>query len=452
MKDRLRDALKHSAADYAEVRVEFSEHASLAWRGREVESAASGSFCGGIARACTRGGWGIATFDALDDLPGAVRQACECAALVGRETTQLADAPPHETDCPAAMRRDFRGVGLDEKLRLIARYNEIVLGAHPAIQSSMVAYSDSFRTVHFASTRGTSYMEERPRLHCMISAVARDGKLVQRAYESVASCTDYGDVTGLEQTAREVAERAAALLAAPKCASGPQAVILNPRMAGVFVHEAFGHLSEADFLHENPKMRELMRVGRPIGVRGLNVVDDGSLPGLQGSQRFDDEGTPTRKTYLIREGVLAGHLHSLESAARMGAPPTGNARAIGRSSPPIVRMTNTYIENGDTPVDELFAGVERGVYACDAFGGQTQMEMFTFSAAYGYRIENGKRGDLVRDITLTGNVFETLNSIDGFADDLTLTQSGGGCGKGGQGPLPVSFGAPHVRLRHVVIG
>jgi len=181
-------------------------------------------------------------------------------------------------------------------------------------------------------------------------------------------------------------------------------------------------------------------------------VDDGSIPGLSGTQAFDDEGTPTRKTHLIRNGVLAGHLHSLETAGKMGAAPTGNARAIGKGRPPIVRMTNTYIEGGKVPFADLLRGAGSGIYACDMVGGQTAMEMFTFSAAYGYRIEKGQVGPLVRDVVLTGNVFETLKAIDGFGDDFALIERGGGCGKGGQSPLPVSFGSPHIRIRNVVVG
>jgi TldD protein len=199
-------------------------------------------------------------------------------------------------------------------------------------------------------------------------------------------------------------------------------------------------------------MRDLMVVGRAMGGKDLNVVDDGTIDRTIGSLSYDDEGTPTGKTYLIRGGILAGHLHSLETAGKMRAKPTGNARAIGREYPPVVRMTNTYIENGPATRQELFAEVDRGVYACDMYGGQTRFEQFTFSAAYGYRIDNGQLGELVRDVVLTGNVFETLKAIDGIANDLKLRQGGGGCGKAGQVPLPVTFGSPHIRIRNVVIG
>ena len=285
-----------------------------------------------------------------------------------------------------------------------------------------------------------------------LSATARKGDLVQNGFESISSVTDYGTVLGRESLAVTAAQRAADLLDAPQAEGGPHTVILDPAMAGVFVHEAFGHLSEADSLYENDKMRELMHVGRNMGVPELNVVDDGSIAGLSGTQSYDDEGTPTQKTYLIQKGILTGHLHSLETAGKMGAKPTGNARAIGKGKPPIVRMTNTYIEGGKSTFEELLSGVDDGIYACDMVGGMTALEMFTFSAAYGYRIEKGKIGPLMRDIVLTGNVFETLKTIDGFGNDYQMIERGGGCGKGGQGPLPVTFGSPHIRIRNVVIG
>src|SRR4029077_20192979 len=95
-------------------------------------------------------------------------------------------------------------------------------------------------------------------------------------------------------------------------------VILDPELAGVFIHEAFGHLSEADFVYENPQAREMMTLGRRFGRMVMNVGDNGSVPGLRGPMPFDDEGVPTQDSVLIKEGVLVGRLHSRETAARMG--------------------------------------------------------------------------------------------------------------------------------------
>jgi TldD protein len=243
------------------------------------------------------------------------------------------------------------------------------------------------------------------------------------------------------------------LLSAAPVRGGKYVVVTNPVMTGVFTHEAFGHLSESDFVYENERMKELMLLGKRFGRDDLNIVDDGTIPGGLGTRRYDNEGVPMRKNYLIRSGILSGRLHSRETAAKMGEAPTGNARAVFFQHPPIVRMTNTYIEPGKTPAKDMFKDIELGVYAVDAIGGQTAMEMFTFSAAYGYMIRNGQVAELVRDVTLTGNVFETLMNIDQIGDDLGFApNSSGGCGKGEQNPLKVGLGGPHIRIQNCVVG
>jgi TldD protein len=198
-------------------------------------------------------------------------------------------------------------------------------------------------------------------------------------------------------------------------------------------------------------MQEVMVLGRQFGQKHLNIVDGAAIPGLRGSFGYDDEGTPARRSDLIREGVLVGRLHSRETAAKLGEAPTGNARALDYRFPPIVRMTNTIIEPGDMSFDEMIADIKEGVYARNWYGGQTSMEMFTFSAGEAFMIRNGKVAELVRPVVLSGNVFTTLQHLDAVGNDLDINQ-GGGCGKGGQSPLPVSNGSPHIRIQHCLVG
>jgi TldD protein len=227
-------------------------------------------------------------------------------------------------------------------------------------------------------------------------------------------------------------------------------VVCDPDLAGVFAHEAFGHLSEADFVYANPQAAEMMVLGKVFGRPNLNIVDDGTLTGLRGTHRYDDEGTPTQRTELMRDGILVGRLHSRETAARMGEQPTGNARSVGYRYAPLVRMTNTYIERGNASTADMIADTHLGVYACDGSGGETMMENFSFSAGYGYMIRNGQLAEMVRDVVLSGNLFSTLRNIDAIGDDLVFATKGD-CGKG-PGSLPVSTGAPHIRIQRVAMG
>ena len=341
-------------------------------------------------------------------------------------------------------------IPLAKKKLLLDEYNNIIW-AVPKIQTSIISYGDGRKKSIFLSSPGSYIEQERADVTLRLAAVTTEGNEVQQVGLSLGSRGDFGEVTDLHQQVEEMSRNAVGLLSAPQVKGGEYTVVLDPVLAGVFVHEAFGHLSESDFVYENERLGEVMTLGREFGSTELNIVDTATIPGLRGSYRYDDEGVPATKTYLISEGKLVGRLHSRETAAKMKEKPTGNARAVSYRYPPIVRMTNTYIEPGAATLGDLIGDIKEGIYAKNWYGGTTSMEMFTFSSGEAYRIRNGKIAEQVRPVTLTGNVFKTLKNMDSIGNDLDMNQ-GGGCGKGGQVPLPVSNGSPHIRIRHCLIG
>jgi TldD protein len=283
-------------------------------------------------------------------------------------------------------------------------------------------------------------------------AIAVDGSNIQRAYESVGSLEGFQKITHMDEDVEAVVERVRNVLAARPVEAGTYNVIVDPKLCGVFVHEAFGHLSESDFLYENPRLKEIMQLGKRFGHEILTIVDDGRMERENGYLAYDQEGVPTGRTELIREGVLTGRLHDRETAAKMGEQPTGNARAISYRHPPIVRMTNTFMQPGESSFEEMLQNTPDGIYAIGSVGGQTNMEMFTFTPEEAWRIRDGKLDERVREVVLSGNVFQTLASIDMIGQDLEMYGGMGGCGKGGQSPLRVGDGGPHCRIQNVNIG
>lgn len=437
--------------DYLEIRLEKSESTAISFRGSRLDAVdRSFTLAGGI-RACHQGGWSFVTFNGLDQLKDSVTEAIAQARLVGKETTQLAPVEVIQDYVAVELGRDPRSVSLAEKRQLIEEYNQLLLDFDPRIQTTSVNYRDRFSTNYFVNSIGSCIVQERLDVSGAFGAIARgEGGIVRQGYESVHSRSDYNVLVGIEDRVRGAAERAIRQLEAKPVKGGQYTVVLDPYLAGVFIHEAFGHLSEADFVYENPQMQELLTLGKPLAIEQLNVVDDATIPGLPGSIKYDDEGVPAQRKYLIKNGVLNQRLHNRETAGKLHEDPTGNARAINATHPPIVRMTNTAIEAGDRSFQDMIQDIEEGVYAVRMLGGQTNGEMFTFSAAEGYMIRNGQIAEPVSDVTLSGNVFQTLKDIEAIGNDSVYLN--GGCGKGGQMPLPVSVGGPHVRIKNVVVG
>ena len=472
IRDRIADALKGHTARYVEVRVEESEGTHIRYRGKDPEEVGRTSGVGGCIRALANG-WGFVSFNDLEGLREKVAIATRNAQLVGDKGIRLAEVAPVVDEAPAfssasadetimvdrshtgrnqgaVARKNPMDISLGDKKSLLDEYAEIMWGV-PQITSTTIAYGDGRRKRALATSEGTYIQQEKIDVSLRLNATARDGGEVQQSGVSLGSNADFSIIERLHEDARDIAQRAVDLLKAPRAWGGEYTVVLDPILAGVFIHEAFGHLSESDHIYENSRLQELMVIGKRFGGPHLNVVDGAAVPGLRGSYKYDDEGVPSTKAFLLREGVLAGRLHSRETAAVLGETPTGNARAISYHFPPIVRMTNTYIEPGAHTFQELISDIKDGLYLCNWYGGMTSMEQFTFSAGEAYAIRNGKVEELMRPVLLSGNLFTTLENLDAVANDLDMNQ-GGGCGKGGQSPLPVSNGSPHIRIRKCLVG
>lgn len=438
--------------DFLAIRLEESEGTNILLRGDKIETLSEGISLGGQVRACYKGGWGFATFNQLNNLTQRVEEAIAAARIVGDEETLLAPVPAVQGVFRVPLTgTDPRNVPLAEKKALCDRYNQILRGYNQSITTTSVRYGDVNQRIIFATSDGILIEQAWADLEMRFAATARNGEIVQTGRETTGSRKAYEDLTQLEEQVQGAAQRAVDALALPPVKGNTYTVVIDPILTGLFVHEAFGHLSEADMAYENPDLLEVMSMGRRFGPEMLQIFDGAAPPGHRGSYLYDDEGTPATTTQLIKDGMLVGRLHSRETAGKLGETPTGNARCLDYHYPPIVRMTNTWIERGNTPVADLFQDIKEGVYARNWLGGMTNGEMFTFSAGEAWMIRNGKIAEPVRDVTLSGNVFKTLANIEGIGDDFYWDESGG-CGKGGQSGLPVGCGGPSLRIRNVVVG
>jgi TldD protein len=446
--------------DFLTIRLEEAESTDIALRGQKIDTLSESTSLGGQVRACYKGGWGFSAFNDLATLQAKIEEAIACAKIIGDQETILAEVAPIQTVCSIPLTgTDPRYISLTEKKRLCDYYNEMLKSYSDRITTTSVSYSDTTQKIIIATSEGSLIEQSWSDLEMRFSATARQEDLVQIGRETTGSRKGYQDLTNLETQVIGAAQRAVNALSLPVIQGGTYPVVIDPILTGLFVHEAFGHLSEADMAYENPDLLETMSMGRRFGSEELQIYD-GAAPYLEndhsedihrGSYYYDDEGTPATTTQLIKDGVLVGRLHSRETAGKLGEKPTGNARCLDYHYPPIVRMTNTWIASGKTPVKDLFNGISQGVYARNWLGGMTNGEMFTFSAGEAWMIRNGQIAEPIRDVTLSGNVFKTLANIEAIADDFYWDESGG-CGKSGQNGLPVGCGGPSLRIKDVVVG
>jgi len=253
---------------------------------------------------------------------------------------------------------------------------------------------------------------------------------------------EHPDVAALAETA---VPRCVDLLRAPSPASGRSVVVLAPSLAGLLCHEAVGHVLERDCVHE----ASIAYGGRGarIGSERVTVIDAGVVDDdrAAGTLQFDDEGVLSRPVDLVTEGRIAGYLHDSASAAFDGDALTGNARSWACTDVPLVRMRNTYLRPGDATVDELVGGLRSGYVFAGSGSGQAEANgTIVLTAPYGWRVERGRRVELVRGTALVGYAADVLTSVDAVASDLAWAMGIDFCEKGGQ-RARVDAGGPHVR-------
>jgi len=447
--DKIISKLK-SKCDYIDVRMEEKKSLSVNLRDGKLDHVGEALSAGGCVRVCTKGGWSFASFNKISDLERYAGQAVEQARIVGNGKTCLGEVEPIIDDYSTEILDDPRNHSTEEKIEILKSYDDVIKSVE-GVSNRFASYSEGFIKKSFYSSEGAAITQNLMDLTYAVNASANKDGLSQNGSISGGSSNTFSVIFDHHKLLKENAESAVQLLSAPKVKAGVYTVIVDPKLAGVFVHEAFGHTSEADNCAENPQLAKVMTMGTVFGSPILNIYDTGLDIGCRGFLKYDDEGVAGEHTQLIKDGKLVGRLHSRETAGKLNERPTGNARALNYGFAPIPRMRNTCIQNGKTTFDEMLSEVKDGLYVVDAHGG-CGGEDFSFSARLGYMIRNGKLCEKVRNVKLSGNLWETMKNIDAVGNDFFIKDSPGGCGKGPQFPLPVSHASPHIRIQKVSVG
>ena len=238
---QLTEAFKQHNADYIEARLEQSQTSHITYRGRELESIGRATTIGGNVRALVRGGWGFVSFNNLTDLKDKVDLAVKQAQFAGSGESKLATIEPVVDIMSTKIDSNPLNILLAEKKQLLDEYNDVIWKT-PKIQTSVIGYGDSYKKVIFLSSSGSHIEQERADITLRLTAVTTEDGEVQQAGLSLGSRGDFSLIQGLHHQVEEMAQRAVELLSAPQVKGGEYTVVLDPVLAGVFVHEAFGHL------------------------------------------------------------------------------------------------------------------------------------------------------------------------------------------------------------------
>jgi len=392
------------------------------------------------------------------------------AAAIRRAGETLALLDPAKGPRPAPPQRSNRHLYTDAspldavefgaKVRLLEAIDAAARARDPRVAQVSASLSATWSVVEIVRPDGFVATDVRPLVRLNVSIVAEQNGRRETGSFGIGGRRLYDDLFAPETWNRAIDTalgQALTNLESVDAPAGEMTVLVGPGWPGVLLHEAVGHGLEGDFNRKGTSAFS-GRIGERVGAPGVTVVDDGSLlsslgGGRRGSLSIDDEGTPTRETVLIEDGILKGYLQDRLNARLMGVEPTGNGRRESYAHAPMPRMTNTFMKAGNDDPAELLSRVRDGIYAKSFGGGQVDIVSgkFVFSCTEAYRIENGRLGAPIKGATLIGDGPSVLTRVTGIGNDLALDEGVGVCGKGGQS-VPAGVGQPTLLVEGLTVG
>jgi len=421
-------------AHFADIRVTEGEGTSVTVEDGRADKVRSTAPSGAGLRVLVDGAWGFAPTNLVtrDELLRCLDDALAMAKAASGHVTEpgaVAEVEPVVATVGSEARIDPREVPLADRVQRVFEIEQVARERDDRVVNSTASYSDAAGRTIIANSFGTFIEQEATRCSVRIMATAQSGDVRQFASESEAGPRGYEIIEELdaEAWAGGTADKALALLDAAPAPAGTFDVIIDPRVCGLLVHEAFGHNAEADAVWAGESILA-GHEGEVVCSELVTIVDDPGIENANGAFTYDHEGVPGRRQEIIRDGVLLGYLHSLETAARLGAEPNGRARAQSHQDEPIVRMSNTFIEAGDATLEEMIADTPRGLLLKGGYWGYvfTARGQFTCNVENAWAIDNGKLGQHYRNASFAGLTMEMLSRVDA--------------------------GGPFLRIRDVVVG
>ncbi len=453
------DATLHAAlrsgGDFAEVFVEDRRTCSAGFDDGRIEELVSGRSRGAGIR--VRAGASVGFAHTTELSPAGLRGAAKVAAAAARAGgVQQSGRPLSRQDAPAPNEVVAAPdtVAKARKVDLLSTAEEAARAEGSAIFQVACTYGDSRRRILVANSDGLMSADEQVKTFFAVSVDAAGDAGKQNGRETRGHTVGFElfDTVDVADLARTAARRALRKLEAVPAPSGTMPVVIGPGGGGVLFHEACGHGLEADHIHKDVSVFA-GRIGEQVANPMVTLIDDGTMSGEWGCYAIDDEGRPAQRNVLIADGVLVDYMWDRLRADREGRDASsGNGRRQSYRHLPMVRMTNTYIANGDSDPDDIVADTPHGVYVANLGGGQvnTATGDFVFGMTEAYLIEDGRLTAPIREGNLIGNGPDVLMLIDALGNDFAMG-SPGMCGKDGQG-VPVGDGTPTLRVQRLTVG
>ncbi|MCK4380671.1 MAG: TldD/PmbA family protein [Candidatus Lokiarchaeota archaeon] len=460
--------IANDKAEFWDIRAKVNNGTTLDFinqKSKEISSFEINS-CG--IRAFKNGGWGFSVLKDLkrESIKIGLQKAIKLARLSESLTKikfKIAQNRPLIDEYKSSRKKNLEEIDIHDKINLVKNHEKIAANYSTYVKNTHTIYMDGRSQNLYLNSFGSNIIQDLSFLRLFCIVFTNKNGATQSSVNSVAGIGGY-EIAETEKAinlSKKTAKEAVELLDAISPIGGKLTVIADSKLTGTIIHEAFGHACEADLVLNNESVLEGM-IGEKVASEDVSIIDNPSMgQGQQfnlpyelfGCYYIDDEGIPSQKTKIIENGILKNYLHNLETSSRMKVPPNGHGRASASSERPQVRMGFTYLEPKDWNLEDIIEDTKEGILCEDFQYGYTDPTTgnFQFKCRISFKIKDGEKKEIMRDVSLSGMILEALNKISAIGNQKTFNYSVGMCGKGGQ-HVRVCDGAPYIRIEDMTVG
>lgn len=354
---------------------------------------------------------------------------------------------PLEKDFQTAFEIDPNARSLKEKLDLARDRMNKALAAGPNVANAISVLGDTTSEDVFVN-RAKRMSQRITRVDAILVVFVADGQRMGEVHNGVSKNGGLEKAVISDEEITKMVADAAVLAKAERLAPGLYDVVTDPEWSGIIAHECFGHGMETD-LYVRQRALSRSYIGKPVASSIVNMFDDPSLIDEAGGFFFDDEGQPSSRTHIIKDGVLQRGLTDLASANALNLTRSANGRRESFARKAYARMTNTFFDNGRHSAAEIIASVEKGLYLRHATNGMEDPQAWGIQVEglWAEEIKQGKlTGKVYSPVIMTGFVPELLKSISMVGNDRWISGLGM-CGKGHKEWVKNTTGGPHLKMK-----
>ena len=455
--EKILDKAIRLGASYSDARFQCFDDEQIIVENKVLKSYSARSLSGIGIRTVVNGAVGYASSSDLgkNSLEKTLGNSIKAAKSIRGQKLASAETKINEIRVKSSAKINPRDVPPEDKVSLVLDANKAAwIDDQVKSATTRLGLVKDFRL--FRSTEGARVEVETTLVGLYHMTVAKVNGAMEKVGDGESLCSGFEFIKARDwdSLAEEVSKLAVEAAGSGTAPPGTYTVVVDPRVLGLVLHEAFGHASEGDIVSSGESVLH-GKLGEKLASDEVTIIDEGTVD--EGYfYPFDDEGTKKEKTVVVENGVLKNFLHSRNTADKLAAKPTGNARAQDFDNLPIVRQTNYYLQPKNANFQEMIEGVDFGIYVRGKGGGGGEVNpgsgTFTFAVGPSRVIRKGELAETVKGVVISGSILDTLKTVDSVGKDLKITTSAfGGCGKDAQ-TVHAGFGGPHVRVRKMTVG